>query len=187
VALAAWPSGVAWAGRSRYCSRMTDRRGKIELYLLRHADAGDPEAWTRPDAERPLSAKGRRQAERLGRHLAAVEFAPDAILTSPKVRAAETAGLVAEALGRPVEEDERLAGPLGIDTLEAILTDAGSARRIVLVGHDPDFSEVLTDLVGAPGLSMRKGALARIDLDGSVEPGGGVLRWLLPPDLLPSG
>jgi phosphohistidine phosphatase len=166
---------------------MTDRRGKIELYLLRHADAGDPEAWTRPDAERPLSAKGRRQAERLGRHLAAVEFAPDAILTSPKVRAAETAGLVAEALGRPVEEDERLAGPLGIDTLEAILTDAGSARRIVLVGHDPDFSEVLTDLVGAPGLSMRKGALARIDLDGSVEPGGGVLRWLLPPDLLPSG
>jgi phosphohistidine phosphatase len=166
---------------------VTDRRGRIELYLLRHSDAGDPEAWTRPDAERPLSGKGRRQAERLGRHLAAVEFAPDAILTSPKVRAAETAGLVAEALGRPVEEDERLAGPLGIDALEAILTDAGSARRIVLVGHDPDFSELLTDLVGAPGLSMRKGALARVDVDVPIEPGGGVLRWLLPPDLVPSG
>jgi phosphohistidine phosphatase len=159
----------------------------VEVYLLRHADAGDPEAWNRPDAERPLSSKGRRQAERLGRHLAAVEFAPDAILTSPKIRAAETARLVAEALGRPVAEDERLGGPFGIDSLGEILRDAGSPRRAVLVGHDPDFSELLSLLVGAPELSMRKGALARVDLDEPIEAGGGVLRWLLPPDLVPAG
>jgi phosphohistidine phosphatase len=164
---------------------MNERQGKLELYLLRHADAGDPEAWTRSDAERPLSGKGRRQAERLGRHLAAIEFAPDTILTSPKVRAAETARIVAEALGRPVVDDDRLAGPLDIEDLDSILKDA--PRRVVLVGHDPDFSELLSNLVGAPELSLRKGALARVDLDAPVRPGGGVLRWLLPPDLLPSG
>ena len=166
---------------------MSDRRAKVELYLIRHADAGDPEAWTRPDAERPLSDKGRRQAERLGRHLAALEFAPDVILASPKVRAVETARLVADALGRPVSEDERLAGPLGLDTLEEMVGDAGSPRRVVLVGHDPDFSELLSELAGAPGLAMRKGALARVDVEGRIRPGSGVLRWVLPPDLVPSG
>jgi phosphohistidine phosphatase len=164
---------------------MTDRQGRIELYLLRHADAGDPEAWTRPDGERPLSAKGRRQSERLGRQLAAIEFAPDAILASPKVRAAETARIVAEALGGTVVEDDRLAGPLDIDRIGEILKDA--PRRVVLVGHDPDFSELLSALVGAPELSLRKGALARVDVDRPIQPGGGVLRWLLPPDLVPSG
>jgi phosphohistidine phosphatase len=163
---------------------MTDRQGRIELYLLRHADAGDPDAWTRPDGERPLSAKGRRQSERLGRQLAAIEFAPDAILASPKVRAAETARIVAEALGGTVVEDDRLAGPLDIDGIGEILKDA--PRRVVLVGHDPDFSELLSTLVGAPELSLRKGALARVDVDRPIQPGGGVLRWLLPPDLVPS-
>jgi len=167
--------------------RMNDRQGRVELYLLRHADAGDPEAWTRPDAERPLSGKGRRQAERLGRHLAAIEFAPDVILTSPKVRAAETARIAAEALGRAVAEDDRLGGPLDIPDLEDIIRDAGSGRRVVLVGHDPDFSELLSTLVGAAALTLRKGALARVDIEPPIQPGAGVLRWLLPPDLLPSG
>jgi len=165
---------------------MNDRQGRVELYLLRHADAGDPEAWTRPDAERPLSGKGRRQAERLGRHLAAIEFAPDAILTSPKVRAAETARIVAEAMGREVAEDDRLADALDVSSLGNILHDAGPPRRVVLVGHDPDFSELLSALVGAE-FSLRKGAVARVDVDGPIEPGSGVLRWLLPPDLLPGG
>ena len=63
----------------------------IELHLLRHADAGDPMAWDGPDEARPLSDKGERQADRLGRFLAGVGFAPDVIITSPKVRAAQTA------------------------------------------------------------------------------------------------
>jgi phosphohistidine phosphatase len=167
--------------------RETNRQGRIEVYLLRHADAGDPESWTRPDTERPLSAKGRRQAERLGRHLASIQFTPDAILTSPKVRAAETARIVAEALGRDVTEDDRLAEAVDIAGVDAMIRGAGNQRRVVLVGHDPDFSELLSTLVGAPSLSLRKGALARVDLDPPIQPGGGVLRWLLPPDLLPSG
>ncbi len=165
---------------------MGDRTRRIELHLLRHADAGDPAGWARPDAERPLSTKGLRQADRLARHLAALDLEPDAILTSPKVRAVQTAEAVAAALGRRVTVDERLAGDLDLEALEAILRDAGDVRRPLLVGHDPDFSDLVATLIGAE-LTMRKGALARIDLDGPIAPAAGVLRWLIPPDALPGG
>ncbi|MBA3234398.1 MAG: histidine phosphatase family protein [Chloroflexi bacterium] len=156
----------------------------IELHLLRHAHAGDPEAWTGPDAARPLSDKGEGQAERLGRFLAASGFEPDAVISSPKVRALRTAEIVAGHLHLDVRVDERLAGGLGLADLDALLRDAGRPGQPVIVGHDPDFSELLAMLSGAAELPMRKGAIARIDVAGRLEPGGGVLRWLVPPELL---
>lgn len=155
-----------------------------ELHLIRHADAGDPAAWNRPDEVRPLSSKGEKQADRLGRFLAGIGFKPDAIITSPKIRAARTAEIVAEHLGLPFSFDTRLASGFGLDDLERLLREAGDPARPVIVGHDPDFSEVLATLSGAPEVSMRKGALARIDVGRPLEPGGGILRWLVPPDLL---
>jgi phosphohistidine phosphatase len=166
---------------------MADRTGRIELYLLRHADAGDSGAWDRPDAERPLSPKGHRQAERMGRHLASLGLEPDAIVTSPKVRAAQTAAAVGDALGRPVTEDPRLGAAFEVGDLEAILRDVGEPRRAILVGHDPDFSEVLAALVGAVAIPMRKGTLARVDIVPPIEPGRGALRWLIPPDAVTGG
>lgn len=154
------------------------------LHLLRHADAGDPDAWDRPDAERPLSDKGRKQSKRLGDHLAAIGFRAEAIITSPKVRAAETAELVADRIDGTVAEDERLASSLDLDVIEAVLHDVGDPDEAMLVGHDPDFSELLSVLCGAAGVTMRKGALARIEVDRPLRPGGGTLRWLLPPDAL---
>ena len=159
-------------------------RADLQLHFLRHADAGDPEAWARPDAERPLSPKGERQAERLGAFLAELAFRPDAIISSPKVRARQTADLVAGSLGVAVHEDERLAAGFEPATLDAILADAGGPRRPVIVGHDPDFSQVLGWLVGADGLAMKKGSFARADVRGPVADGHGTLRWLVPPDLL---
>jgi phosphohistidine phosphatase len=156
----------------------------MELYLLRHAHAGDPEAWDGPDERRPLSDKGEKQADRLGRFLAGIGFQADAIISSPKVRATQTAKVVAERLGLPVGEDPRLAGEVSVGTLEAILRDAGDPQRPVIVGHDPDFTELVAILCGAARVPMRKGALARIDAPRPLEPGGGTLRWLVPPDLL---
>ena len=161
------------------------RSDRLELLLLRHADAGDSMAWTRPDAERPLSPKGQRQAARVARWLSAIDHRPDAIITSPKVRAAETAAVVAGAFGIAVVNEPRLAGPFGIDLLEEILHDAGSPLRPMLVGHDPDFSELAALLSGVMTLQMRKGALARIDIVPPLGAGGGTLRWLVPPDALP--
>ena len=155
-----------------------------ELYLLRHAHAGDPGGWDGPDDRRPLSDKGQKQAERLGRFLVAVGFRPDAIVTSPKVRAAQTADIVAAQLDLTVAADERLGGRLGLTELEGVMHDAGDPERIVVVGHDPDFSDLLALLCGASDVPMRKGALARVDVRRPVEVGGGTLRWLVPPDLL---
>ena len=156
----------------------------VELYLLRHADAGDPGKWDGPDAARPLSPKGEKQSERLGRFLAGMGFRPDAILSSPKLRASQTADRVADQLGVPVTLDERLGGGVDENVVEAILRDAGDARWVVLVGHDPDFSSLLQSLCVARNIEMKKGALARIDVERPVGPGRGDLRWLVPPDLL---
>jgi phosphohistidine phosphatase len=155
------------------------------LYLLRHAHAGDPARWNGEDAERPLSEKGIRQAERLARLLATMDEAPDLFITSPRVRAAQTAEIVAHALRVPVVADERLGGGFDLGSLPAILRAAGPAARPCLVGHDPDFSELLGELLGLPSITMRKGALARVDLDGDPATGRATLRYLLPPEVVP--
>jgi len=153
------------------------------LHLLRHADAGDPESWQGPDPVRPLSAKGRRQSKRLGDHLAAIGFTADVIVTSPKVRAEQTADIVGERLGVAVTVDDRLAGAFDVDSLDELLTDAGDPESVVIVGHDPDFSDTLSTLCG-PQLEMKKGAFARIEIERPLRRGAGALRWLVPPDAL---
>jgi len=157
---------------------------QTELYFLRHADAGDPEAWTGPDEVRPLSGKGEKQARRLGRYLAEIGFKPGAIITSPKTRARQTAEIVADALDVEIEIDERLAGGLDAVAIEAILFDAGEPERPLLVGHDPDFSEMTAWIADAGSITLKKGALARVDTVRPISRASGTLRWLVPPDLL---
>jgi phosphohistidine phosphatase len=162
----------------------TEHGTDFALYLLRHAHAGNSASWTGDDAARPLSDRGKDQARKLGKLLAERGVVPDTILTSPKVRAHQTANLVADALGIGVTTDERLAEEFGLDDLAEMMAGVGSGSLMV-VGHDPDFSDMLATLVGAADIPMRKGALARIDVQMPLGPGCGVLRYLLPPELLP--
>jgi len=161
-----------------------DGSPRLVLSFLRHADAGDPYAWKGEDAARPLSGKGRRQAERLGAHLARIGFEVDGILTSPKLRALETATIVGEAIGAKPEADDRLGQALSIGVLNDLLGGRGAGRSAMLVGHDPDFSEQLAELIGIDELPLRKGALALLDAPLPLAPGSAILRWLVPPDLL---
>ena len=163
---------------------MSEGRQRLELYLLRHADAGQP-GRPQDDAERPLSDKGIRQSERLAVHLALVGFKPDVIVSSPKLRALQTAEIVAAALRMDVRVEDALGEALGLADVERVLADAGNPARPLLVGHDPDFSALLSTLVGAGEVPMRKGALARVDIEPPIAAGRGTLRWLLPPELLP--
>jgi len=160
----------------------------IALHLLRHAHAGDPAKWDGDDAARPLSEKGRRQAKDLGGLLAVIDEPPDLFITSPKVRAVQTAEIVAKAMRNRVKVvvDDRLAGALDPVTVNAILDAAGNAFRPCIVGHDPDFSELLGEFIGTAPIPMRKASLARIDFVGDdVTLGQGTLRYLLPPELVP--
>lgn len=154
------------------------------LHLLRHAHAGDWSTWVGPDAARPLTDKGRAQSERLGRLLSDAGFVPEVIITSPKARALETAEIVGHAVGVSVVSDTRLAGPLDVTTTRAILTDHGATSTPLLVGHEPDLSGLLLELCGGPDIPVRKGTFVRIEAGDPLRSGGGILRWLVPPDLL---
>ena len=124
------------------------------LWLLRHGHALDGS----PDAERPLSEKGERQARAAGRALKALGVEMDACLTSPKMRAADTAKLACEALGIEAMQEPLLAGgPFDANALAAGLGD-----EVLLVGHDPDFSTAVHDLTGAQ-VRLKKGGLAGIE------------------------
>jgi phosphohistidine phosphatase len=124
------------------------------LWLLRHGDAADGS----PDAERPLTGKGERQARDSGRALARLGVKLDACLTSPKVRAAETARLACEPLGIEPQHEPKLAGgPFDAEALAAGLGD-----NVLLVGHDPDFSMAVHALTGAQ-VRMKKGGLAGVE------------------------
>jgi phosphohistidine phosphatase len=124
------------------------------LWLLRHGEA----AAGSPDAERPLTEKGREQARAAGRALKKLGVQPAACLTSPKVRAADTAGIACEELGIEPQLEPKLAGgPFDPEALAA-----GLGEDVLLVGHDPDFSSAVHSLTGAQ-VRMKKGGLAGVE------------------------
>lgn len=124
------------------------------IYLLRHGEAEDGNG---DDAARRLTAKGERQARGAGEALAALTIEVDACLTSPKARAAKTARLACKSLAVEPEEVRMLRGG-GFDALSL------SAGRgdVLVVGHEPDFSDAVAQLTGAK-VKLRKGGLAVID------------------------
>ena len=122
------------------------------LWLLRHAEAADGF----PDDERPLTERGILQAEAAGRALERLGAHIDACLTSPKLRAVQTAELACAPLGVEVTVDRRLSG----EPFDALDLTAGLGD-VLLVGHDPSFSLTLHDLTGVQA-RMRKGGLAGI-------------------------
>lgn len=130
-----------------------------------------------------MSKKGRKQSRALGKFLATCDVSADLIVTSPKLRALETAILVAKPLHLKVAIDDRLARSLDLERLGELLDSTG-AQRTVLVGHDPDFSQLAASLTGTQFLPMKKGAIARIETAVPLHPGGGLLRWLITPELL---
>jgi len=125
------------------------------IWLLRHGDAEAGEG--KPDAERELTEKGKRQSRDAGLALKALGVSVDACISSPKVRARDTAALACESLGAEVSEDERLAGG-DFDPLEI----AAGRGEVILVGHEPDFSRAVAAVTGSR-VKLKKGGVAAID------------------------
>ncbi len=153
------------------------------LYLVRHADAGDPAEWIGPDAERPLSGKGVKQVARLAATLLAAETRFDAIRHSPARRCEETATVLSAALEVETTTDDRLANGPTLSDLDRMF-DRKGVHRLALVGHEPSLSKILVELTGVSGIAVEKGALIRIDLPNGVAAGAGRLISVAPPSLL---
>ena len=124
------------------------------IYLLRH---GDAEKRDGDDANRRLTAKGERQARAAGKALADLGAEIDACLTSPRVRAAETARVACEVLGVEPETAPELGG----GSFDSLALAAGRGD-VLLVGHEPDFSDEVARLTGGK-VKLRKGGLAIVD------------------------
>ena len=130
----------------------------MQLYLVRHAEAVDGE----PDELRPLTAEGRRAARTLGERLAADGIQPDAILTSPLLRARETGAELARPVGVEPEPDERLAPGATAESVRAAASERG--ETIVVIGHQPDCGRVAAELTGGPEPAFPPAGMLEIEL-----------------------
>jgi phosphohistidine phosphatase len=143
----------------------------MQIYILRHGVAEDA-APGQSDAGRRLTDKGKSKLRTILARAREGGVSPDVILTSPLVRARETAVIAKEELG--------FEGEL-IEVWEEIRSDYKDAAQILLVGHDPLFSDFVCFLTGAPAgrITMKKGAIALVEVEGPAPAPRGTLIWLL--------
>ena len=134
----------------------------MELYFLRHGEADWPE-WKKSDDERPLTKRGKREIRDVAKFLDRLKVRPNLIVTSPLPRAAQTAEIAADYLKAKLRKDELLAPGFGASKLPTVLKRHG-ARVLMLVGHEPDFTQVISELTGA-SLKLSKAGVALVDLD----------------------
>ena len=160
----------------------------IALYLVRHAVAAERGPKYPDDRLRPLTPAGVKRFAASVPGLLELDVVIDFVLTSPLVRARDTATLLAAGLKpKPaIAEIEALApGGRHQAVIEAIKTHARRHRRLAIVGHEPDLGELAARLLGARGIVVfKKGGICAIDVDGATPGGPGTLRWHLTPKAL---
>jgi phosphohistidine phosphatase len=148
----------------------------MQLYFLRHGEADWP-GWTKPDDERPLTDFGKKEVRQVAKFLNRLKVKPSLIVTSPLPRALQTAEVAGEQLKTKLRQDEALEPGFGISELRTVLKRHRS-KVLMLVGHEPDFSSVISALTGA-SLKLSKAGVALVDVDPEAEEGR--LLWLFPP------
>jgi phosphohistidine phosphatase len=161
----------------------------MELLIIRHAIAfeWDRHRW-RNDGARPLSPAGMRRSRKAAAGLKELSKAPDRLLTSPLIRARQTAKILTEVAGWPPAEEapELLPGEAALAVLSLLAKDR--SQRVALVGHQPGLGVLLSACLlgndGAISIEMKKNAVACVSFDGSARAGRAVLNWLATPRML---
>ena len=148
----------------------------MQLYFLRHGEANWP-GWTKPDDERPLTDFGKKEVRQVAKFLNRLNVKPGLIVTSPLPRALQTAEVAAKQLKTKLRQDEALEPRFGVSQLRTVLKRHRS-KVLMLVGHEPDFSSVISALSGA-SLKLSKAGVALVDIDQEAKEGR--LLWLFPP------
>jgi phosphohistidine phosphatase len=148
----------------------------MRVYFLRHGEADWPD-WDKPDDERPLTKKGRKEMERVAVFLRDLDPKISLMLSSPLPRALQTVEIVAEHLRVQLKKEPALAKGFDVEKLRAILKRENGAD-VMLVGHEPAFSEVIRELTGGK-VKLSKGGVAAVELDDGASDGR--LIWLISP------
>ena len=158
----------------------------MRLIIIRHAIAVPHGTPGIPDEDRPLTPEGEQKFREAAKGLASLVDRPDALLTSPWLRARQTAAIAAAAWGRlePVETAALASGSL--EEQAAVLDHYPDTATVAVVGHEPWVSELLARLLGSgqeERLTFKKGGAALVEVPGRLS-GGGQLAWFLPPKVL---
>jgi phosphohistidine phosphatase len=148
------------------------------IYFLRHGEADWPD-WKKPDDERPLTEKGKKEMHEVGAFLANLSVKADVVLTSPLPRASQTAEIAAGYIDSKCVEDELLAPGFGRSELKELLKKR-TCNSLMLVGHEPDFSRTVGKLTGAC-IKLSKAGIALVEIDAGLS--SGRLLWLFPPKI----
>ena len=159
----------------------------MQLLIIRHAIAMEREEFAktgRPDSDRPLTDTGRRRMRKNARGLQRISPHPDLIGTSPWLRAADTARVIAETLGvEQMETVEEMTPDHHPRDLAEWLNGKSDVGTVVVVGHEPHLGEVVTWLVGGSGsnVEFKKGGACLLKIDEKVDAGSAILQWHLTP------
>jgi len=150
----------------------------MRLYFLRHGEADWPN-WNKPDDERPLTERGKKEMKKVAAFLARLDLSLDHIVTSPLPRAKQTAEPVAKCFELELSQDELLEPGFGSAELKKLVKKY-PGESLMVVGHEPDFTNTISALTGA-NLKLSKGGLALVDVDLTTMRGR--LLWLFPPKI----
>ena len=158
----------------------------MNLYLVRHADAEKTSPGIK-DKDRKLTREGKERISAAAHRWTSFTSHPDYICTSPYVRAVETAEIIADAFGydKEIIKDNGLASGSLIKNL-ITLVNSLEGEDILIVGHQPDLSEHVSDLISSKGafVEFKKAAIAKISFNGKVSLSKGYLEFLIPSDTL---
>lgn len=157
----------------------------MELFIIRHGVAEDASKSGR-DFDRALTSEGKERIEATARALEKLELEFDIALTSPLVRARETAQIIADRCEPKLRVLECAPLTSGLDSkgLFDELKNHGANSKLLLAGHEPDLSRLISTLLSGSAslaIAMKKGSLARLVCAGHPEPGNCRLEWLLTP------
>ncbi len=158
----------------------------MRLYFLRHGPAVDRSEWDGDDSKRPLTPEGALRIELEAQSIVRADFGIEAIVSSPYVRAVQTAEIVARALGLSSERlvlDSRLEPGFDLARLRSLAGLFPDCGSMLLVGHEPGLSGAIGELIGGGRIDMKKGALACVAVENAAKSRGELL-WLLPPAFL---
>lgn len=166
----------------------------MKLYIVRHAAAIERTAEV-PEEQRYLTPEGRAFFRRTARTMLQKKVRPDLILTSPLIRAVQTADILAETLSydSSLQVADELSPGFDMVGLRKVLDAFPGIQELVLVGHEPDLSQVVSSLLSLPGgFSLKKGVGVKLVIDPAALQAQATLKWaaegkklLKPEEILP--